>query len=54
MDVYLNQPGQMYRKWTQTLGKTFRIKAALGVGPPSPYMHSVVAVSLTRPLNSGA
>ncbi|KAI0704555.1 cytochrome P450 [Earliella scabrosa] len=29
-EVYVNQPGRAFRKWTQDLGLTFRIKAALG------------------------
>ncbi|TFK79504.1 cytochrome P450 [Polyporus arcularius HHB13444] len=27
--VYMNEPGQAFRKWTQALGLTYRIKAAL-------------------------
>ncbi len=29
--VYMNEPGQAFRKWTQALGLTYRIKAALRV-----------------------
>lgn len=30
-DVFMNEPGSLYRRWMQEIGLIFRIKAAFGV-----------------------